>query len=94
MDHALCINQKDIPERNQQIKLMSQIYGTAEVVVWLCPEADESNLAFKALNHPIKDDPNMLQTTEQEFAAFIRLLNRDYFERMWIIQEISIPAVF
>lgn len=89
---AVCINRRDILERNQQIKLISQIYGTAKVVVWLGPEADESNLAFKVLHHPTEDDPDMLETTEQGFVAFIHPLNRDYFEFMWIIQEISIPG--
>lgn len=33
---ALCINQKNIPERNRQLRLMSQIYFRASmVVVWL-----------------------------------------------------------
>jgi hypothetical protein len=33
---ALCINQDDLPERNQQVRLMPQVYGEAsEVLVWL-----------------------------------------------------------
>lgn len=37
---ALCINQEDIPERNQQVLLMSQIYQKAAVIIWL-GEADD-----------------------------------------------------
>ncbi|ERF73187.1 hypothetical protein EPUS_03028 [Endocarpon pusillum Z07020] len=36
---ALCINQENIPERNHQLTLMSDIYGTAkQVLVWLGPD--------------------------------------------------------
>lgn len=38
---ALCINQSDVAERNQQVKLMGDIYGTAkEVLIWLGPDED------------------------------------------------------
>lgn len=87
---ALCVNQSDVGERNHQVRLMSQIYSRAsEVVVWLGPEADHSDLAFKML-HSVADPSAMRKTTEREFTALIRLLNRKYFERMWIIQEISL----
>jgi hypothetical protein len=37
---AICINQKDIEERNQQLLLMRRIYERAEItIVWLGPEA-------------------------------------------------------
>ena len=33
---AICINQKDIPERNHQVSLMTRIYGSSQIVVhWL-----------------------------------------------------------
>lgn len=40
---AICINQNDIPERNAQVQLMSQVYRKAsKVVVWLGEETTES----------------------------------------------------
>lgn len=39
---ALCINQQDIPEKNQQVNMMATIYRkAANVTVWLGP--DEHN---------------------------------------------------
>jgi hypothetical protein len=47
---ALCINQADVSERNHQVCLMGRIYSQAEnVVVWLGPAANDSDLAMDAL---------------------------------------------
>jgi hypothetical protein len=44
---AICINQKDIEEKNVQVPLMGHIYSNAEqVVVWMGPVADD--IAFAA----------------------------------------------
>lgn len=49
---AICINQQDLAERSQQVKLMADIYGQAEqVIAWLGPEAADSALAIKTLKH-------------------------------------------
>ncbi|PMD15205.1 hypothetical protein NA56DRAFT_550813, partial [Hyaloscypha hepaticicola] len=43
---ALCINQEDIPERNEQVSRMGTLYNQAEeVLVWLGPEKDGSDIA-------------------------------------------------
>jgi hypothetical protein len=58
---AICINQRDIEERNVQVSIMQQIYATAaEVIVWLGREAEQSRLAMdyiaqqKKIIHPAK----------------------------------------
>ncbi|KAL2289824.1 hypothetical protein FJTKL_01132 [Diaporthe vaccinii] len=44
---AICINQRDLRERNHQVGLMKLIYINADdVYVWLGPEADDSKLAM------------------------------------------------
>lgn len=44
---ALCINQKNISERNHQVQLMGEIYSQAnEVVIWLGLARDNSDLAM------------------------------------------------
>jgi hypothetical protein len=46
----LCINQDNIPERNQQVTKMQEIYQrAAKVVVWLGPASKTSDLAFAFL---------------------------------------------
>ncbi|KAF2995487.1 hypothetical protein E8E14_004234 [Neopestalotiopsis sp. 37M] len=47
---AICINQTDTREKEQQIPLMSQIYHQAgRVIVWLGEEADDSTEALQAI---------------------------------------------
>jgi hypothetical protein len=49
---AICINQDDIQERNEQVKRMTNIYTLAErVVIWLGEESDNSKLALSTLEH-------------------------------------------
>ena len=39
---AICINQEDIPEREQQVRIMGEVYqGAASVLVWLGEEPQE-----------------------------------------------------
>lgn len=49
---AICINQDDVPERNEQVKRMTNIYTFAhQVVAWLGEEADDSKNALATLQH-------------------------------------------
>jgi hypothetical protein len=44
---ALCINQKDVHERNKQVASMGKIFHYAtKVLVWLGEAADDSDLLF------------------------------------------------
>ena len=48
---ALCMNQKDMAERRQQVQLMRRIYQQSEkCLVWLGPHTELDGLAFKLLN--------------------------------------------
>jgi hypothetical protein len=43
----ICIDQENIPERNQQVQIMRDIYHQAEkVLIWLGEEEDDSDLAM------------------------------------------------
>lgn len=47
---AICINQKDIAERNSQVGLMSRLYRAAQTVhIWLGEESDDSTQAMKLI---------------------------------------------
>jgi Heterokaryon incompatibility protein (HET) len=51
---AICINQEDIDERNQQVIFMLRIYQMAQnLIVWLGPEADESDKAIEIINEAV-----------------------------------------
>lgn len=47
---AICINQKDIRERNSQVRRMKDIFERSSLVwAWLGPERDNSSLAFQKI---------------------------------------------
>ena len=47
---AICINQDDLLERSQQVKMMGRIYHGAEIVVtWLGPADEQTEVAFRVI---------------------------------------------
>ncbi|KAI0538215.1 heterokaryon incompatibility protein-domain-containing protein [Xylaria digitata] len=75
--------------------LMTQIYGQAEsVVAWLGPELDNSELAFKLIRELYNcADSKMLEIVADRqwslyFAALVKLFGRDFWGRLWVVQEI------
>lgn len=49
--NAICINQQDDVEKSHQVRRMKQIYEEAEdVMVWLGPEFEDSDLALNKLH--------------------------------------------
>lgn len=97
---ALSIDQQNRNEKNEQLSLMAGIYKKAQyVAVWLGPEADDSNLATSIL----QDVAVAAQTgagrvriksifsfreQDQCFPALAALFEREYWNRLWIVQEI------
>ena len=124
---AICINQKDISEKNKQVPKMRQIYKHAsEVLVWIGRdhEPEDTNLtwhpaiwgdeftipgngtretterAFEFANslakmfqlHPFERNFDSIflpmLTTRDNYVALSRLLKREWFHRLWTIQEV------
>jgi hypothetical protein len=92
---ALCINQDDIPEKNTQIQKMAMIYNRADsVVVWLGEGDKESSRAMDFIDRLLKlDDFDPLTRdpgSPMEWAALMNLMQRSWFNRRWIVQEIAL----
>ncbi|KAJ4123044.1 hypothetical protein NW768_010036 [Fusarium equiseti] len=86
---ALCINQSFHDERNQQVRIMGDIYKSAkQVIVWLGDAADDSHLVF----NQFKDDDSARHEISLEVRrkAWLALLKRPWFYRTWVIQEIAL----
>ena len=100
---ALCIDQSNISERNHQVQNMGRIYQQASlVIVWLGPADEDSR---EALNFVRKfwenreshewflrqaENPDTLRQLE----CLSRVFNRPYWQRIWIVQEITFAKVF
>jgi hypothetical protein len=94
---ALCINQESVKERNQQVRKMGEIYKKAtKVVVWLGPASEDSNIGMDFLVEACARRLEMRAWISEvimdlglveNLKAAIKLLQRDYWRRVWIIQE-------
>ncbi|KAK8070691.1 hypothetical protein PG997_010894 [Apiospora hydei] len=88
---ALCINQRDTSERNQQVVIMGDIYRRAtQVLVWLGEAADDSHLVFARIKEVNDGIMNRVQPMEQERRAWKALITRPWFFRTWVIQEVAL----
>ena len=96
---AVCIDQSNIGERSRQVRLMSMIYQQAQrVLAYLGEASDDSDLGidfiledaastFGSSGRPsVGLGPNNFSSPQQK--AVDRILERPYFERIWILQEI------
>jgi hypothetical protein len=96
---AICINQRDIPERNIQVIHMGAVYKLASrVIAWLGEEDMYSNLAcdtFESLPTDVKMhwDPRKNDTFEETLldsyhrVAMQSLFDRPWWYRVWTVQE-------
>lgn len=81
---AICINQDDIPERNQQVRIMPHIYSRAQMVlVWLGDDP-ESRLGIK-----VSDNSMTHSRSTWKGEGLTRMSAVDYWNRVWIVQEIG-----
>ncbi|KAF3005197.1 hypothetical protein E8E13_010776 [Curvularia kusanoi] len=89
---AICINQNDDKERNSQVQDMGRIYTLAyPLSIWLGPAADESTLAMDALRRfSIGTAFSKLRCSSEESLAITCLLNRPWWFRAWIVQELAL----
>jgi hypothetical protein len=93
---AVCINQRDNDEKNNQVPMMAKIYGDADLVyVWLGGEENRSKEAIKFIQNRVLnlndfDDLVKDKRTSKEWNALLALMQRDWFSRRWIVQEIAL----
>ena len=91
---AICINQRNTPERNHQVAIMGSIYRCCtSLFVWLGEEVNaadgQENLSSILDPHrePWHSWPSQPLTEEQQKLAVKSLLRRPWFHRRWTVQE-------
>ncbi|EXJ81861.1 hypothetical protein A1O1_07926 [Capronia coronata CBS 617.96] len=100
---AICINQDHIAERNSQLRLMRNIFGSAmEVVVYLGDSSVTQGEAIKTTLHTLKEDlhkkdkeqkrqddvVNLGMLPVQTASTLVDLMHRPWFTRAWVISEV------
>ena len=97
---AICINQDNDAERSAQVEIMNSIYASAaRVYIWLGPSKPMIDWLFDTLNSEnthgaVVQAVRMLQAApigknkQQLKQAWLWILQREYWGRMWIVQEV------
>jgi hypothetical protein len=101
---ALCIDQSTTFEKNHQVAMMKSIYEKAtQVVVWLGDSDEASEEAVKFIKDakkiirkpPCSGDTSPASIVQlldsRKYNCFISLVQRSWFQRLWVVQEISVP---
>jgi hypothetical protein len=80
---AICIDQANKKEKENQIQSMAKIYGHANrVIVWLGEAEDDGDQALEVIRTIAEDEsPNV---SNNDRKAIITLLQRPWFERIWV----------
>ena len=82
---AICINQRDVAERESQVAKMGDIYWQcSRVVTWLGADIVTATAKRFRRRVPLHE----IQEHIPEKGYLGQLLQRRYFSRMWIIQEL------
>jgi hypothetical protein len=100
---ALSIDQSNIPERSEQVSLMKLIYASASnVIIWLGEESVSTRHAMDLLCSASEQvDPHTwlsdrlkitFQSDTTQWKALLSLFRKDYWSRMWIIQETAVAT--
>lgn len=99
---ALCINQDDEDERGHQVRHMTSIYwGAREVAIWLVLEGEDSDFAMALLQevYDNRASPEYIRvmintrSLKTAFLALVRLFERPYWRRLWVVQEVICARV-
>lgn len=105
---AICINQKDESEQASQVRKMREIYsGAWTVVAWLGADGERTSISdafiflrlLASLDMNQQDlgrlfDPTSGMLNENCFCVLHEMMKLEYWERLWIIQEVVMGASF
>jgi hypothetical protein len=84
---AICIDQKNRPEKSLQLPLMTQIYTLSSyVLIWLGETENDSDYVMDCIHR--QDRANFKQ--KRFLTGLSRILKRDWFKRTWILQEFAL----
>jgi hypothetical protein len=95
---AICINQNDFEERNQQVRQMASVYSVAQhTIIWIGEGTADTDKFFKNLKllssqkltgrrseNPDADIFHILDSV----TASKDILSRQWFKRVWVLQEL------
>ncbi|KAE9378667.1 HET-domain-containing protein, partial [Stipitochalara longipes BDJ] len=91
---AICINQDDLEERNQQVRIMRDIYSSASQVVVYVGEAGEGAAEAIKLIRLLEEeiDSTLPPPDSPDWDHFQDFFRRPWFTRVWVLQEVAVAT--
>ncbi|KAH7235451.1 hypothetical protein BKA59DRAFT_444431 [Fusarium tricinctum] len=88
---AICIDQTNITEKEQQIQLMAEIYAKARsVIIWLGEAtAAGSEEALEEIRVAAANASNGVEISMPEEEPILEILKLPWFKRVWVLQEVA-----
>ncbi|KAF1809920.1 HET-domain-containing protein [Eremomyces bilateralis CBS 781.70] len=92
---AVCINQRDLLERQRQVAMMRKIYKNAsQVLIWIGRDKhDEAASAFSLATDIATTKGgavSMVSPRHPDWKCIASLFSRPWFGRLWVVQEITL----
>ena len=100
---SICINQADTTERNEQVRMMRDIYGSAKsVIVWLGSSKPATTAALNFIEQAVdsrnrdegRQELSIHDSATKDFYSAATILEhifqRKWFWRTWVIQEVVV----
>ena len=85
---AICINQNNVAERNQQVSIMADIYRSAEsVYIWLGRGDEDTSYAIEHIRD-CKPETEFDSTIFSECVE--KLFKASHWTRRWVLQEFAL----
>ena len=87
---AVCINQRDVKERGNQVHLMKDIYSRSKTVrVWIDVDLHpENSVVRKLFTLQLQGTVDQLGDDPEFWKVLLPLLQNPYWDRLWIQQEL------
>ncbi|TVY17281.1 Heterokaryon incompatibility protein 6, OR allele [Lachnellula arida] len=88
---AVCINQQNPKEKNQQVRFMGSIYAAATNTIIYLGESDEnSDRAMEALSSDVSSPYTPMYDETIKSCMVSSILSRTWFTRVWVLQELAL----
>ena len=86
---SICINQQDLAERAQQVKIMGEVYSHAsQTLVWL----GDSGISLSDREREREDGREDWQVIEGELDRAISKASPWWWDRAWVLQELVLSS--
>ncbi|KAK5708574.1 hypothetical protein LTR17_020558 [Elasticomyces elasticus] len=96
---GICVNQEDLSELSEQVRIMVNIFTAASrVFAWLGPETERTVVGMHVLRYLLECAPGAERAPWELLpfkllrAGIADINDRAYFKRMWVVQEASLAA--